>query len=105
MLRQSSEFGALVREILAERRLTMQEAALRSGGGVSFGTVRSMTLGTVPGPEKIVSFARAVDAESEANRLLDAAGFRYLRYVSEAAGSVRQWAAQSSILTPAAAGR
>lgn len=80
MLRQSEEFGALVRRILAERACSLQEASRRTDS-LSFGTIRNMTFGVVPGPELIVRFARAMDWD--ANELLDAAGVWYLRYTPD----------------------
>ena len=80
MVKQSNDFGALVRRALEERGCSLQEAARRADG-LSFGTIRNMTFGAVPGPELIVRFARAMDWD--ANELLDAAGVWYLRYTPD----------------------
>lgn len=108
MARYSEEFGAEVREELLRRRLSIQEAARRTQGRVSFSTMRGCTLNQVPGAELIVDIAESLGEDPDeraelANRLLRKAGKR-LAYVAEleTAGRVRR--GSRGLATCAAAG-
>jgi len=73
MLRHSEGFGARVRRELEGRRMSYQEAARRARErelGLSFGTIRSMAYGAVPGSDLIVEFAETIGDTPEETQVL-----------------------------------
>jgi hypothetical protein len=84
MAEMSADFGATVRQWLAARTLSFQEAARESNGRVSYGTWRSAALGVVPNAELIVEMGDTLGRTPEerakcANELLEK-GRKRLRY-------------------------
>jgi len=82
------EFGRLVRKRLVEKQLTPNQVMRISAGKVSHTTVQQMRDGVVPGPEKVLAFALAL--EDEPDLYLGKAGFpfRYDPKVIEDAAAV-----------------